>query len=209
MSISVDIETYQGISLDDPAVSGELLRSARQKKGLSVRQLAKLMADGTHFTTIGKIEAGKIQITPAWLERFSKALDVPVLELVSGNYAEGRRLAIPFYRIEDWRHRITRLGYVATMGSADNRFALQSLYENELTGSTHRTFIHIDPDDTELHARWIYMLDIGDALPFFGVYQEAPARFIQWPAGDGHKLVEVGKAPFSVAGRAIYYGEVL
>lgn len=209
MSNIVDVDTYEGILLDNPVVSGELLRVARQNKGLSIRQLANLMDDGTHFTTIGKIEAGKIQITPTWLKRFSKALDVPVLELVSGNYASGSRSAIPFYPLEKWRDKDSRLGYVATMGMAERRFALQSLYESELTGCTHRTFVHIDPDDIEVHSRWIYMLDTGGELPFFGVYHEGPARFVRWILGEQRSNVEVGKDAFTVVGRATYYGEVL
>lgn len=59
---------------------GELLREAREKKGLSVRELAKLV--GVCHTTIYKYESGDYEPKISHLKWVAEALDISLLELI-------------------------------------------------------------------------------------------------------------------------------
>lgn len=58
-----------------------LLRHWREKRGYSVRELAKRA--GVGFVTISRIENGHLSPTVAMLEKLAKALRVKVSELLS------------------------------------------------------------------------------------------------------------------------------
>lgn len=56
------------------------LREVRKRKGLSIRGLAAKAKVG--FSTVYRIEAGKVTPDLATLEKLAKALGVPVTELL-------------------------------------------------------------------------------------------------------------------------------
>lgn len=58
---------------------GNRIRHLRIEKGLSQEKLAE--KSGLHRTYVGAIERGERNITIGNLERLSKALDIPLLEL--------------------------------------------------------------------------------------------------------------------------------
>jgi transcriptional regulator with XRE-family HTH domain len=62
---------------------GARIRSARQAKGFSQRQLADLLPGATESNNVSRWERGKTM--PSWptLEALAKALDVPVAWLLS------------------------------------------------------------------------------------------------------------------------------
>lgn len=59
---------------------GELLREAREKKGLSVRELAKMV--GISHPTIYKYEADQYEPRISHLKWLAQALDLTLLEIV-------------------------------------------------------------------------------------------------------------------------------
>lgn len=59
---------------------GKYLKKAREKKGLSVRELAKLV--GVAHTTIYKYETDEHEPRISHLKWIAQALDIPLTELV-------------------------------------------------------------------------------------------------------------------------------
>jgi len=55
------------------------LREWRERRGLSVRQLAELASVG--FATVHRIEVGRLSPTVARLEKLAEALDVHITDL--------------------------------------------------------------------------------------------------------------------------------
>ena len=55
------------------------LRTIRNAKGLSTKQLAELA--GTTHATISRLETGDMQLTETWADRLSKVLDVQLTEI--------------------------------------------------------------------------------------------------------------------------------
>lgn len=60
---------------------GDILRSARNEAGLSVRDLAAQV--GVHFTHIGQLESGKRNPSPENLQRIAKVLNLDADELLA------------------------------------------------------------------------------------------------------------------------------
>ncbi len=71
------------MSNDDTHSLGDILRTARQEAGLSVRDLAAQV--GVHFTHIGQLESGKRNPSPENLQRIAEVLNVdaePLLAMI-------------------------------------------------------------------------------------------------------------------------------
>lgn len=56
---------------------GKLARAIRTRLGLSLKDVAERVGNGTHFTTIAKLEKGVMQMTFVWAREIARALNVP------------------------------------------------------------------------------------------------------------------------------------
>lgn len=60
---------------------GRRVRDLRRAAGLTMQDLATKLP-GVHFTTIGKLETGKMKFTSEWIEALAGALAVPAASLI-------------------------------------------------------------------------------------------------------------------------------
>lgn len=65
------------------------IAAIRESKGLSLAQVA--IAAGTTKSQVQKLEAGSRRLTADWMLRFSKALGVPVIDLLPHSTHTARR----------------------------------------------------------------------------------------------------------------------
>lgn len=81
----------------EPVRLAQMLREAREERGLSLRRLAERV--GMHHATLGRIEAGEHRPGPETLQRLAAALEIDEADLFSmAGYRLPERLpAFPAY----------------------------------------------------------------------------------------------------------------
>lgn len=78
----MDPRSRMADSNDQFSLSGDRVREWRKAKGLSQSQLGELV-DATS-ATISRLESGHRKLTPHWLSRIARALDLSPAEIASG-----------------------------------------------------------------------------------------------------------------------------
>lgn len=81
----------------EPVRLAQLLREAREERGLSLRRLAERV--GMHHATLGRIEAGEHRPGPETLQRLAAALEIDEADLfaMAGYRLPERLPAFPAY----------------------------------------------------------------------------------------------------------------
>lgn len=199
-------EATSGEVLEAERNAGERLKSRRQKAGLSLRSLAAKVGEDVHFTTIAKLETGRMRLTEAWADRLAVALDIHPADLLAdeGTLAAVRK--IPVYNADEislngdvveWPKPTGEL--VSTRGGK-NGFALQiefNLHRPSVVG-----YVQIDPNQSELYLDGTYLLHTGGNV-ILAAFVDAPARFVPWIADDSTPDLLIGSAQFRILGRAV------
>jgi transcriptional regulator with XRE-family HTH domain len=195
--------------------SGRRLRQLREAKGLSMRDLADRLADGTHFTTIGKIETGKVRLTADRIEQLANALEVTFAEIANPNYAISQMRPVPVVKPGTWMRtgevdKAPKIGWVISPKGGPKSVAFFNLeympgLERQVDG-----YSVVDTDDKELVEGCVYMLDTarGDSLEIL-VFRSNPPRFNNLVGPSINTVFAVGERPFTTVGRIIFEGKNL
>lgn len=201
------IADAEGVIEDSP---GGRLKFLRERKGLSLRALADLISPETHFTTIAKLETGKMRMSDEWAEKLSKALDVPPQLIVASPKDPASARKIPQFYLADLKWIDGKLEFgephdsqVLNMGGP-RTFTIPVHFGTP--DAPYEGFVAIDPDDRVIRAHKPYLLMIdGNERPVLSKYVPDPAHFSTWIPFEENAVDKayVGEANFTVYGRVI------
>jgi hypothetical protein len=173
-----------------------------------MQKLAEALEDGTHFTTISKLERDVMTMSLYWADKLSYVLNIGPLELVSGSFSGESVRLVPMYarygyRPDRDRDPAARLGLVPTIAGGPNTFALGFIpakRSDDITASGY-TYV-IDPDRDTLDVGVMYAVYVSENRGVdVGIYKDAPARF-ELADRDEHLIVTRSK--FTVVGTIIF-----
>ncbi|NTS64186.1 helix-turn-helix transcriptional regulator [Sphingomonas sp. HHU CXW] len=194
---------------------GARLRQLRETQGLSMRDLAEKLGDGTHFTTIGKIETGKVRLTAERIERIAEALGTTFAEIANPNFALSQMRPVAVVKPGPWMgssdiSSATKIGWVVSPRGGINSVAFYTIEFIQNVGRKVDGFTVVDTDDRELEDGGVYMLDTGEQNTLrLGVYRSEPPRFESYIGVGGQTILRVGVTPFTTIGRAVFEGRNL
>lgn len=186
---------------------GARLRVVRERAGLSLRETATALKNGTHFTTIGKVERGQIGLSNKLATALAGVYGVTKFELVDELQSAERIRAVPLFgseTLDPARVNVgaTQLGWTSTLRGGEGSFAILGRVKGIFSNSERQISILIEPTWTSLKHDAIFLLELDDNTQFIGLYNADDLRFVSVFA-DAIREVEVGRDPFKVIGRAI------
>lgn len=184
------------------------IRQIRKIKGLSQEELAYRIGDDVSPATISRLEAGRIGLTQAWLERIGRALGVNPLELITDETAQIRLLpVIGFVAAGGWAEAIEHPeGYlpVPVNVGGPSAFALRPRGDSMDQVAEEDEFIVVDPDQRDLIAGKAYVVTDGHGAATFKRYRADPPRLEPDSSNPEHQPIMLGREPFLVVGRVTY-----
>jgi transcriptional regulator with XRE-family HTH domain len=213
-------ETLQGPKI------GKRLRALRQERGLSMKAIAAKLSDvvgkPVHFTTVGKLETGKISVTIDWGTAFAQVLQVSLQELLSGGFSNREASIVPVFQRragEETRDdRLDLFSFKERVGSAvapdvsSSAYAIFPLPLGTLIPFLETGFLYlvIDPEQRKLVDQGVYALSVqGSEKHELARFDEASLRFIPMAKDGQDRPITVGDQPFQIIGRAVFMGSNL
>lgn len=189
-------------------IDGAVIRRAREAKGWSLRDLAKKLGDGTHFTTIGKIERGDIQLTVEKYVKLADALGLPTMALFTPSLGGGEVKMVPIYsnypyNLMNEADKSTFEALIPIVSNRENLIGYGIFPEISSIVATAFSYVIIDLDDSNLVDNRLFCLHVNEDDVRYGCYRDAPARFEKWGITDETSEFTVGQRPFHVIGRVI------
>lgn len=183
------------------------IREIRLEKGLTLEQLADKVG-GVHFTTIGKLETGKMEMTLSRMQDLARALDVSVADLYRppAEVLPEASLPIKYLRQGDTIESGLLLNYGHLSGFSDFHLGdviLQAVsFENlkRLTGVLRNSHFLLRTDDFELISGWHYAVKNQKGEIFFAEYREGPSRFVRPDVGGKFKDMTLGQDQVLILG---------
>lgn len=189
------------------------IREFRNKKGLSVQQLADLIgvAQGS---TISKLETGRQPVKLDHLESIAAALGVEPYELIyfgPEQPEKARRLPmIGMVSAGNWSEAIQHADeYFISADGGPRSFALKVTGQSMNRVIPEGKIIVVDPDDLDLIDGKIYVIMNGDGEACMKRFRASngPARFEPDSTEEGHKTIKIGQDQYTVVGRVVFSGE--
>lgn len=190
------------------AYEGARIREIRKSRGLSMKQLAASMEGNVHFTTIAKIETGKMRISMDWLRRISQALDVTPFEIVWDEMSKDNVRAVPLFAARPWPPASSAsgewipLGHSPTMIGSDKSFSVAMNGPPDNFSDDPLYHVVIDPERPQLLNNHPYAF-VSNGVVRLGIYRDSPSRFEQW-LSDRPGVMLVGTEPFEMLGRIVW-----
>lgn len=184
------------------------IRQLRKERGLTMEQLAALLPDNPHFTTIAKLERSQRTLSQHWIEQIAAALKVSPSAIISGE-AQGVRMVPLLGSIPTgpWQEAVNDpIGHVFAPVGSLSAFALRpqgdSMNKVIMSGAT----VIIDPDQVELVDGKIYAVRNGSGDATLKMYRSTPPRLEPCSDNPKHQPIPVGAEPFIVIGRMVWQG---
>lgn len=188
--VVMDGEDALAAALDeigDEAQPGPLARAIRTRMNMSLKDVADRIGDGTHFTTVAKLERGKMQFTYEWAREFARALGVPANAFYMPYDIRNGPKKVPAYTsVVDIINREFEAPshFEACMSKQANLVALTFSGAPDIVSELVMHTAIIDPDKTRLHDGGVYILktpDHEDGLVAVYRSRSGPPRFAPWP----------------------------
>lgn len=202
--------TEDRASPDLPYHEGARIREVRKSRGLSMKALAQKLGEGVHFTTIAKLETGKMRLSTDWLFKIAAALDVTPLSLIWEKLDSQNVKAVPLFASNPWPPEVGSNGDWVPLGHSPSMFGSEKAFAVALAGPSDNYSdeplyqVVIDPA--------LHRLRDGEPFAFnvkghvrVGIYRDGPARFEQWLSAKPG-LMLVGTEPFELLGRIVWLG---
>lgn len=183
------------------------IRKLRNERGLTIRDLGERM--GVHFTTIARIERSERALTIDWAERFAKALDVDVSELLDDPFAQhiAKVRQVPIIgqvQAGSWREAIENPEDTMTAPTdGRNVFGLRVQGNSMDAVAGPGAIVLVDPDRLSLRDGRYYVIMNGEGETTFKQYRADPARLEPLSSDPSHRAIDLGQAPFSVVGQVV------
>lgn len=197
--------------VDTPSV-GSRIRQLRMAAGLSMEELARRVGDGTHFTTISKIERSQRTISLDWIIKIAAALNVAPAELLRKETDRPITLVplIGTIAAGNWREAIQDpIEMIPASGVGPNSFALRPEGDSmdRLVGDG--AIVIVDPDQLDLLEGKLYAMMNGEGETTFKRYRNDPPRLEPVSNNPDHKAIPLGREPFTVIGRVVWQMQAL
>ncbi|MDB5738252.1 MAG: hypothetical protein JWO65_1920 [Sphingomonas bacterium] len=188
----------------------ELLRLAREKRGFTLKQAAELLSQtankAIHFTTIGKIETGKIRLTVDWIDLFAQAYDTTYRSLLEGESGPSGAHLVPLMMPTSSKpNRKAPYTRVVSPVGQDGMFAIPLISFKNVADMIEQMYVVIDPNQKILEDGRCYLIRAG-GRDQVAQYQQSDMHFDGIGAGD---RINVGTDPFEVLGSAGFVGAYL
>lgn len=180
------------------------LRTIRKRQNMTLEQVAA--GAGTTLAQIHKLERSQRPLTLEWIERLSKALGVPPVQLMTD--APGHHLVmIPVVgRISagNWKEAVEQADiYITPPGVPAHAFALQADGDSMDLLVADGGYVIIDPNLADLRDGKVYAVMSGDGETTLKKYRADPARLEPCSSNPAHTTISLGREPFTVIGQAI------
>jgi transcriptional regulator with XRE-family HTH domain len=194
---------------------GERIRDVRSAKGFSMRELADRLADGTHFTTIGKMETGKIRLTVPRIHQIAKALEVTFSELTDPDFSVSQARQLPLVRYRTWVEsgglkESEILGWVFSTRGSDKSVAFANREYDPAIDDTFYGYVVVDVEERSLESERLYVIDAGsEDLLDIVIYRSDPPRFDLYVDREAKPYFALGDRPFTTVGRIVFEGRSL
>lgn len=200
-------EATRGEIVDAEQSAGARLKAQRQKATLSLRALATRLGEDVHFTTLAKLETGRMRFTEAWAERIAAALNIHPAELLADDGTVGAARKIPVIDAEDIKFDgddviyPPNVGEIVAVRGSKRSFVLRiafKLHRPDVPG-----YVQIDPDQIGVSVGGTYLLRHKDDV-ILASFEDNPARFVPWIGMDENLSdLLIGSAHFRVLGKAL------
>lgn len=165
----------------DLAIGGRL-RSIRKQLGMTMKDVSSALGGDTHFTTVAKLETGKMQATIEWLNRLAEVYNLTPGEIISDTFASGNARSIPMYLSDPWppssSDKWPPAGHVATNQGGSRTFAA-AFHEGrgDVIEESPLHILVVDPDLTKLDEGDVYCYAQKGKL-VASVYRKGPDRLV-------------------------------
>lgn len=185
---------------------GHRIRELRIEAGLSLEGLAERIGDGTHFTTLAKIERSQRTISLDWIIKIANALKVePAALLQSGRKPVTLIPLVGKIAAGNWREAILDpIEMIPVAGVGPNAFALQPEGDSMNNIVSEGSIIVIDPDQLDLLEGKLYAMMNGHGETTFKRYRSDPPRLEPVSTNPEHQAIPLGREPFTVIGRVVW-----
>lgn len=175
-------------NVGENAQPGDVARAIRKALGISLKDLAAKISPDTHFTTIAKLETGKIRFNYEWAQAFALALSVPInIFYMPYEVSNIARLVPVYIVIEDALHRrsVAEDHYTAYLSPKENLFGVVVFAPADVQSETVMYTAIVDPDRTSLRDQEIYLFT-DPVMPGgrVAMYKDdaGVARWVGWPS---------------------------
>ncbi|WP_289144972.1 S24 family peptidase [uncultured Sphingobium sp.] len=105
-----------------------------------------------------------------------------------------------------WREAVrdvSRYIQVALPGTRPNAYALKVVGDSMDRIVKDGAEIVIDPDDTDLFDKWLYVVRNPDGEVTFKQYRDGPARLVPCSTNPDHSLISVTDRDYTIVGRVV------
>lgn len=195
---------------------GERVRYYRKERGLTLKELANRL--NVHFTTVGKMEYGKINFTYEKIAEIADVLKVNIGSLLSDRYADVSPSDIPVYpdlgigadkHPKEFSREIARLPVLAEMDrDLDDCFALFVAEQGAMKQFRFgHWFLAIDPNAKQIEDGGLYAIKrAGSVKVSFVTFRLSVPSICCWPSGREEPL---GSSQFDIIGQVFYQARTI
>lgn len=187
------------------------IRSLRQAKGWTMRQLADAMSTAdspVHFTTVQKLERSTRRLTHEWAQRIAEALGVTITQVMGEDQAVSSGPALRMTPVIGlvsagaWREAIQHPDdEIAVPATSPNTFALKVHGDSMDKVAAEGDYVIVDPDKLGLLDGHLYVVRNDEGEATFKRYRANPARLEPCSNNPAHQTIMLGQANFSVIGK--------
>lgn len=192
----------------DLRTPGGRLKDLRERKGLSLRALAEMLDGETHFTTIAKLETGRMKMSLEWAEKLSAALQVQSSYFLTSLSGIVSTRTIDLFSIDEIKFLNEELEFGEPLGTTitpiggANAFGLGVVLN--IGAAPAEGAAIVDPDLKEVRTDKMYLVHSpGRPLAIYS-FEGSPARFVEWLGGDFNTDLYIGRDTFAVAGTVVF-----
>lgn len=175
--------------------------------------LASEMRAETSFSTIAKLETGRMGLTLDYMIEISSVLGVKPTDLISDpgkTYTEYPLIGA--VAAGQWREAIqVAEEFIALPNGTGgpNSFALTVEGDSMDKIVGNGGFVLVDPDSRDLSPGLVYIISNGDNETTFKKYVAPPPRLEPCSNNPKHVAIPIGREPFIVIGRVVFAGSRL
>jgi len=174
------------------------------------------MGPDVHFTTISKLETGKMTLTMAWARRIAAALEVDVGEIIGLRDDPLKPIRVrSLNKDTDWSvsqthsllpamQQTEQCFYVSTKDIANIRSVWQHTNPNSID-----SLIFIEPEFKTLQDGFFYLYRALNGEYHLGIYRDDPKRLDPPVGGADGKAAVFERASFEIVGHAVSIVEPL
>jgi len=192
---------------------GARVRAIRKAEGLSMKDLAARLP-AVHFTTIGKLETGKMKFSGEWIQSIAEALGTTAGALVNDRFSAKSVRLTPLYNGKDTGFEkeafsdAVSVAQVPALATGNRCFSVMVPdTEPNADFAFGHWYITIDPDQRHMIDGGLYAIRLPDqrAVSFF-MFKVASASLVAWPSGMAEPF---GERALQVIGQVVYQSRVV